>query len=415
VRVSPTPRSAAALAACALVALALGPFVALVLALALLVAAALDARAVRRAPRVAAEVPEALARGVPAPLVIDVTPGGARRARLRQPHPPELALAAASAERRLETALVPLRRGRHRLPPATVRLEGPLGLASVDHRLGDERELIVYPDLPAARRIARAARTGARGELDRRRGPLGTGTEFELVRDHQQGDDIRQVNWLATARLGHPMTNQFRVDAERDVVCLIDCGRLMAAPLAGRTRLDAALDAMAAVALTAEEFGDRAGAIAFDDRVRRDVGPGRRRAVALVRALFDLESRPVESDYEGAFAVVGARKRAIVVVFTDLLDERAARALTDAAALLARRHAVIVASAADPDIEALPARAPSTALDVYETAVALDVLTARDLAAARLRRSVGVVLAPPESLARACVDAYLRVKRRAVA
>jgi uncharacterized protein (DUF58 family) len=409
--VSPTPRAAVLLAACALLALALGPLVAAVLAVALAVAVALDAHAVAAPPTVRERLPAALARGVPVELMIEVQAGPQRRARVRQPHPPELELSASTGLDCLAATMTPRTRGRHRLAPAAVRLEGPLGLASRDHAIGVERELLVYPDLPAARRLARAARSGVFGDPRRRRGPLGVGTEFELVRDHVHGDDVRQLNWLATARMQRPMTNQFRVETERDVICLLDCGRLMAAPLAGRTRLDAALDAMAAVALTAEEFGDRAGAIAFDDRVRLTIAPAHRSASTVVRALFDLEARAVESDYEQAFALVGAHKRSIVLVFTDLLDDRAARAMTAAATLLARRHAVIVVSAGDPEIDALPDREPREPLEVYETAVALDVLAARARAVAALsRRCQTVVGASPQTLSAACVRAYLAVK-----
>jgi uncharacterized protein (DUF58 family) len=272
--------------------------------------------------------------------------------------------------------------------------------------------VLVYPDLPAARRLAAAVRQGRfRDEGLRRRGPLGLGTEFESVRDYVPDDDIRQVNWRATERLGRPMSNQFRVERDRDVVCVVDCGRLMAAPFHDRTRLDAAVDAAVAVAAVADVLGDRCGVLAFDDDVRRSLAPRRAGANDVVRAVYDLEPRSVDSDYRLAFQHVRDAKRAFVLVFTDLLEESAARPLVEAVPFLARRHAVAVATAADEDLRAAVRDEPSTALDVYRAAVALDVLDARARVAAELRRAgADVIEAPPDALSAACVRAYLRAK-----
>src|SRR5204862_6558456 len=145
--------------------------------------------------------------------------------------------------------IVARRRGRHVLPKRVARRTGPLGLAAWTHEVGETAELLVYPDLPAARRLASSVRTGKfRDEGLRRRGPLGLGTEFESVREYSPDDDIRQVNWRATARLGRPMSNDYRLEQDRDVIAAVDAGRLMQAPLEDRTRVDAAPDAIAALA-----------------------------------------------------------------------------------------------------------------------------------------------------------------------
>lgn len=411
---SPTARCAAILAVLAGATLLVGPLIPLLAAVAVVVATAIDARAVAQAPAVRVTAPEVLARGVTVALEIEVASGPHRHALIAQPCPTGFTLTPSRASELLVAQLTPRLRGRHMLPAPSVRLLGPLGLASWDHTIGTARELVVYPDLPQARRLARAARSGLLGEPLRHRGPLGVGTEFELVRDHVAGDDVRQMNWLAAARLGKPMTNQYRVESEREVVCLVDCGRLMTAPLADRTRLDVALDATAAVSLAAEAFGDRCGAIAFDGVVQRKVDPRHRSAASVTRALFDLQARTVESDYERAFALAGARKRSIVVFFTDLLDERAARAMVAAAGVLSRRHSLIVASARDPEIDELPDREPETPLQVYAAAVALEVTAARGAAVARLRgHSDAIVEASPAQFSAACVRAYLRVKSQA--
>jgi uncharacterized protein (DUF58 family) len=411
--VSPTPLAAAALAAVALAAFIVPLEVAGLAAVALAVAVAADARLARRAPRVRRELPNVLARGVEVPLVVEVDAQPAVSVRLRQAVPSALALEPQEGEGGLSARLLPRRRGRHVVPAVGTRSVGPLKLGAWYRAAGEPAEVSVFPDLLAARRLALTVRQGRfRDQGVSARGPLGLGTDFELVRDYLPDDDIRQVNWRATARLGRPMSNQYRVEQDRDVV--LDAGRLSAAPLPAPasgvrpTVLDACLDALTAVALVADEVGDRCGAIAFDDQVRRVVRPGRGSGSDVVRALFDCRPRAADSDYEAAFRRVEASKRAFVLVLCDLLEEAAARPLVEAIPVLARRHAVVVASPADPGVTALAAGEDARA------AVAADMLAARTRAAAMVRAAgAGLVEAPADSLAPACVTAYLRAKSRA--
>jgi uncharacterized protein (DUF58 family) len=412
--VTPTPRAAGALAACALAALVVPGGVAGAAAAVVLGLALADALAARRPLEAVREVPSTRARGVGVPLAVAVRDDRAGRVRVRQPLGPDLALDVQEGDGALAATLVPRRRGRHALPAVALRARGPLGLGAWQHRAAGEQELTVFPDLPNARRLALAVRQSRfRDPGVRTRGQVGLGTEFERVREYLPDDDIRQVNWRATARAGRPMSNQHRVEQDQEVVIVLDLGRLMAAPVGDRTRLDATLDAATAVALVADELGDRCGVLAFDDAIRRRVRPGRASGADVVRATFDLEPSERDADYELAFRTVAGGKRALVVVLTDLLDEAAARALVDAVPVLTRRHAVLVASVRDPDLDALVARVPADERDVLATAAALELLAARRRAAARVRGAgAQVVEAPPEQLGAACVRAYLQAKGR---
>ena len=210
------------------------------------------------------------------------------------------------------------------------------------------------------------------------------------------------------------MSNQYRVEENRDLMCVVDVGRLMASPAGPMSRLDVALNAVAVLAVAAEEAGDRVGALAFEAKVIRQLAPRSRGAETVVRALFDLEPVEVESDYERAFYAVGRQKRALVVVFTDLVDDGAARTLIAAMPVLARHHVVLVASCTDPDLAAATALFPHDALEVIRAAVAVELLTSRRRVVNLLRVLGAVVVeAPPETLGPACVSAYLKLKQRA--
>jgi len=417
---SPTPRLALLVAAAALGFLFLPTALPALLILALLAAAAGDALAVRQPPEVDRRLPGILARGVPADLVVEVVAGGAA-ARVRQPVPPDLDLDPREADGRLAATLVARRRGRHPVPAPAVRVEGRFGLGRVHHQGGAAGEVLVYPDMPAAHRLVTAVRQGRfRDPGVLTRGPLGLGTDFESIRDYLPDDDIRQVNWRATARTGRPMSNQYRVEQDRNVICCIDAGRLMGAPVGAYpgsagplTRLDAVLDAAVAVVLVADEVGDQAGAVVFDNAVRRRLAPRRRGGQAVVSAIFDLEPTTADSDYELAFRQVGGGKRSLVIVFTDLLEEGAARSLVEAMPVLTRRHHVVVASVRDPDLDRAVRTAPAQVRDVLAASVVVEALDSRARVAAQLARAGAEVLeAPPDTLAAACVGAYLRAKAR---
>jgi uncharacterized protein (DUF58 family) len=426
--VSPSPRAAIALLVVGLAALALPGAVSLGLAAAVVVLTAVDMVLARRRPSVRRSIPTALARGVSASLAITTNPDESARIDLRQAQPPDFTIEPATGRGEIDARVVAHRRGAHHLPPVAVRRRGPLGLGTCTFDADGDTDLLVYPDVFAAQRLVIALRRGRfRDPGLRTRGPLGLGTEFESVRDYLPDDDVRQINWQATERVGRPMSNQYRIEQDRDVVCLVDAGRLMAAPLrragdtdsatqlAGRiTRLDAAVDAVTMVALVADELGDRCGVTVYDSEIRRRLAPRRAGGKAVVRTILDIEPTLVDSDHDLAFRAVGGGKRALIVVLTDLVDEAAARSLLDAVPVLARRHAVVVASVRDPDLDAPLTQTPQTPREVYAGAVALDVLDGRARVVERLRHQGATVIeASPVLLGEACVRAYLRLKSRA--
>lgn len=389
---------------------------ALAVAAALFAAGLADAWLARRSPSVDRSLAGVMARGAPSPMRVTARPERGIHARIRQAAPVDVRVDPPESDHVLDATVVATRRGRHVFPPVAARTEGPLRLGRHFHRaIGPPSTVAVYPDVPAARRLALAVRRGWLREEGRlARGALGIGTDFDSIRDYMPDDEIRQVNWRATARLGRPMSNLYRVDEDRDVVCLLDAGRLMAAPVGALTRLDAGVDAVVALASVADVVGDRVGVIAFDQTVRRRVAPRRHGGRVVTEAVFDLEPSSLDSDFEIAFRSVRGAKRAFVVVFTDLLDEAAAASLVRAVPLLARAHAVVVASAVDLDLRSIVRTPPADEVEAMRQFVALDVLAARSRTKQLLvRAGAGVVEAAPSSLGAATVRAYLRAKTRA--
>jgi uncharacterized protein (DUF58 family) len=423
---TPTPRAALALLLVAVLALFVPAGVTL-FALAVVIALTVgDAVLARQHVRVRRTTSRMLARGVPSLITIETDDATENHVRVRQAQPPDIVIEPSEGTGRLDGHITAFRRGRHELAPVAARRTGPLGLGSCHFDGKEPASLLVYPNVVAAQNLVTALRRGRfRDPGLRTRGPLGLGTDFESIRDYLPDDDVRQINWPATARVGRPMSNVYRIEQDRDVVCLVDAGRLMTAPLpAGAhgqqqtavqiTRLDAAVDAVTMVGLVADELGDRCGVTVFDAEVKRRLTPRRNGGRAVVQTILDVEPSLVDSDHDLAFRTVGSSKRSLVMIFTDLVDEAAARSLLDAVPILGRRHVVLVASVRDPDLDAAVRHPPSNAREVYASAVAVDVLDARRRVVARLRHlGAEVVEAPPNALGEACVRSYLRLKSRA--
>lgn len=309
--------------------------------------------------------------------------------------------------------VVPRERGLHRFGDLQVRARGPWGLAARQWRVPLQQEVAVYPDL---RGLARAEAPGAPEPGSARARGHREGREFESLRPYSAGDDLRAVDWKATARRGFPVVRQHEPERNQTVWLLLDCGRHLSARLPdGRVKLDHAVDAALALARAAVKRGDRVGALLFGAEVRRIVPPGRgsRQLGPVAEALFRAEAAVEESDYAAAFDALAARqrRRALVVVFTDLADPDSSALLLRRAAFLRRRHLLLLAAVADSAIADAARALPETEADAYARLAAERILAERDLAARRLQAAgVEVASVPARDLTAAAVGGYLAAK-----
>lgn len=314
------------------------------------------------------------------------------------------------------TRIRPERRGRFAPTELVVRVDGPLGLTSRQRGRAVPGVLRVYPSFrsrdEAELRInrARILEVGLRSAQGR-----GGGTEFDALREYQPDDDFRRIDWSATARAGKAIVRTYRAERNQTVLLLLDGGRVMAGRVAGVPRLEHAMDAVMALTTVATRLGDRAGLVAFDREVRAVVPPGHSRdqLARVIEALYQLEPELVESDYRGAFteALVRFRRRALLVVFSELAEQAVVEGLLPALPLIARDHLVVVASVRDPDVVRWTTEEPEDASGAYRKAAAAAAVEERRRITYRLR-SLGatVVDEPPGKLAGALADAYLRAK-----
>jgi uncharacterized protein (DUF58 family) len=320
----------------------------------------------------------------------------------------------AGQRRRLVTALRPTRRGDRYVQHLTVRSLGPLGLAARQVSLAAPGRVRVLPPFTSRKhlpsKLARLRELDGRTALRVR----GQGTEFDSLRDYVIGDDVRSIDWRASARRQQVVVRTWRPERDRRVVLVLDTSRTSAARVGDAPCLDAAMDAALLLAALAARAGDRVELLAMDRRVRAQVQGASRTELlpALVEAMAPLEADLVEADWAAIVATVRQRvtQRALVVLLTPLAAAALEEGLLPVVRRLTSHHQVILASVADPQVARM-ARLRGDSYAVYGAAAAERAFLDRSAAKAELTRAgVDVIDAVPDELPPQLADRYLALK-----
>jgi uncharacterized protein (DUF58 family) len=323
----------------------------------------------------------------------------------------------------LATRLRPARRGDQHAAVVTARSIGPLRMAGRQSSSRVPWQVRILPPFLSRKHLP--SRLAKLREIDGLLPVLirGQGTEFDSLREYVIGDDVRSIDWRATARRADVVVRTWRPERDRRVVLVLDTGRTSAGrvgidPTAsdprGWPRLDWSMDAALLLAALAARAGDHVDFLAHDRVSRAGVYNASRTEVLaqLVDAMAPLQPALVESDATAMVAAIQrrTRRRALVVLLTDLNASALDEGLMPVLPQLSTKHQVIVAAVADPRVDILAA-GRSDAARVYDAAAAEKSRNDRRAIASRLRRSgVDVVDAPPEDLAPALADRYLAMK-----
>jgi uncharacterized protein (DUF58 family) len=319
-----------------------------------------------------------------------------------------------------DATLRPTRRGDRSAARVTLRSYGPLGLAFRQTwrrkatRLTPPWTVRVLPPFTSRRflpeKLSRLRQLD--GSLAVR--ARGQGTEFDALREYVDGDDVRSIDWRATARRDTIVVRTWRPERDRRLVCVLDTGRTSAGRVGDIPRLDAALDACLLLAAVAAKAGDRVDMLAADTALRGSVSGASRNAVLpeMVQAMATLEPRLVEANFGLMVSEVvrRERKRCLVVLFTAMEPAALADGLLPVLHQLTSKHTVILASVGDPTVAEMATRRGDTE-SVYEAAAAERALgERRQIIAALHRRGVEVVDEPADIFPSKVADAYLALK-----
>lgn len=327
---------------------------------------------------------------------------------------------------RLAYYVNPPRRGDFQFGDLNLRWGGILGLVIRQARYPAAEPVKVYPNLLDIRKYELQARKGMLQEIGLRQARmLGSGTEFERLREYQMDDEFRKIDWKATARRGKPVTREFETEKSQTIMCLLDTGRLMRPPVSDAAnqsghalaKLDYAVNAVLMLSYVAGLRGDRVGLLAFADDITSYLAPraGRGQFYKMLASLYAVESQPVESDFVRAFSYLGAKhkKRSLVVIFSDIATGIAAETLVRQIAPLSPRHVPLLVAISDPTVVQIARQLPRDSVGVYERAVAEQLIDERALILDKLRqRGVLTLDVPANQLTVAVVNKYLELKAR---
>ena len=349
------------------------------------------------------------------------------RLQIKDEYPPEMRL---DDDRHAEFALGPYsdaqftyslsppRRGHYEFGRTAVRFLSRLRLVWCQALVGQPEAVKVYPNMRRAREIELKA-LGAQSFLaiQRRAVRRGEGREFESMRDYVRGDELRHISWTATARRSKLTTRQYQIERDQTVIVAVDGGRLMTGIIGGETKFDTAIHASLALMSACARAGDNAGLLVFGRRVKKFLPPkrGLEHMDAVLEALHDLEPEMIEPSYARAFQFIASstKKRAFIVILTDVIDKESSKELIRALKLLRPRHLPLVATIGDRDLNVAVSSKPQNIKDVFVQSAAEEIIFQRESALRLVETMGGLALdVTTQTLGPRLLETYLRVKEK---
>ncbi len=335
------------------------------------------------------------------------------------PSPEEFAVRLAARSRStFKYELRPSRRGAFQLEAVHLRVRSRLGFWQLFISLPLENEVNVYPDMKQLSEYAILARTNRLSLLGvRRTRKIGQDNEFERLRDFTVDDNHKHIDWRSTARRHKLTVKDFQANQSQRLIFLLDCGRMMTSEAGGMSLLDHALNAMLMLSFVALRQGDSVGLIAFSDEIHGFVPPrsGMAQMNRLLHASYDRFPKLVESRYDEAFLYLAShcRKRSLVVLLTNLIDEVNASQVERYLASLVGRHLPLGVLLRDHQLfDVADVDQPSES-QLYAAAAAAEILTWRKQVLTDLQgRGVLALDVFPEGLTAPLVNSYLDIKAR---
>ncbi|RFA22664.1 DUF58 domain-containing protein [Subtercola boreus] len=320
----------------------------------------------------------------------------------------------AGERRRVSVELCPFRRGERRVEEVAIRSFGPLGLWARQASLVAPGRLRVLPPFNSRRHLP--SRLARLRELDGRTSVMirGQGTEFDSLREYVRGDDVRSIDWRATARRDEVVVRTWRPERDRRVVIVIDTGRTSAARIDNEPRLDTAFESALLLSALASRAGDRIDLIAYDRRVRARVQgtTGPELLSRMVDVLAPVDPELLETDWSAVPAEVRrvTNQRALVVLLTSLETPGASRGLLAVLPQLTQRHTVMIASVTDPATFAAVGLRDDREQTYTAAAAERALLDVARVSAAARQQGAEVVTGSPADLPPAVADRYLALK-----
>lgn len=322
-------------------------------------------------------------------------------------------------EKTISYSLKPTERGEYFFYDLNVFVTTPLNIIVRRFKIPAQQMVKVYPSYLSLRKYDLLAYSNNLSESGNRKiRKIGQSVEFEQIREYVTGDDIRTINWKATARKGgQHMVNNYMDERSQQVYCIIDKGRVMKMPFDGMTLLDYAINATLILTRVALLKQDRAGLITFSDSIGQ-VLPAERRAGQMnniLETLYDQKTQFGESNYEKLFALIRTRisQRSLIVLFTNFESLTGLQRQLPYIRSIAKTHLVLVVFFENTELRQLTDVPVNDIEGLYIRTIAEKFMHEKHLMVKELQQhGIFTILTAPEQLTINTVNKYLELKAR---
>ncbi len=324
----------------------------------------------------------------------------------------------AKEQKNIVYTLRPAERGEYHFGNILLYIKSRLGLLMRRHDVEAETTVSVYPSFLQLRKYELLSQTSVQTEQgNKRMRKIGHSMEFEQIKEYVRGDDIRTINWKATARKGGLMVNSFTDEKSQQVYCIIDKGRLMKMPFNNLTLLDYAINSTLVLSNVCLQKQDRIGLITFSNKpgtiLAADRKPVQRENI--LQLLYNQETAFLESDYEMLYMQIRNRikQRSLLMLFTNFESLSGLHRQLNYLRSIARHHLLMVVFFENTELHQLSRLDANNTEELYIKTIAEKFEFEKRLIVKELmKHGILSILTAPENLTVNAVNKYLELKAR---
>ena len=314
--------------------------------------------------------------------------------------------------------LRPVERGEYAFGNLNIFVTSPLRLVSKRYTFNSQQEVPVYPSFLQLQKYELMAFSNRLMEFGLKKiRRIGHTMEFEQIKEYVQGDDIRNINWKATAKKNQLMVNQFQDEKSQPIYSIIDKGRVMKMPFDGLSLLDYAINATLVISGIAIKKQDKAGMFAFSNTVENRVVAERRSAQMnlILETLYKMQTNFVESDYSRLYVDVkrNLNHRSLLLLYTNFETLDALHRQLPYLQAISKQHLLVVIFFQNTELTKFAAQKAQTSQQIFEQTIAEKFMYEKKLIVNELRKyGIQTILTKPENLTVNTINKYLEIKAR---
>ena len=314
--------------------------------------------------------------------------------------------------------LRPTERGVYSFGSLNIFASSQIGFLSKKYTFDTSKEVPVYPSFLQLRKYDLIAFTNRLFEYGLKKiRRIGHTMEFEQIKEYIQGDDIRNINWKATAKKGQLMVNQFQDEKSQPIYSIIDKGRVMKMPFNELSLLDYAINATLVISNIALKKNDKAGMFSFSSTIENRVAAERRSSQMnlILETLYNLETNYVESDFSRLYIDIkrNLNQRSLLLLYTNFETLDALNRQLPYLQAISKQHLLVVIFFENTELLEFADKKAETTQQIFEQTIAEKFIYEKKLIVNELRKyGIQTILTKPENLTINTINKYLEIKAR---